>query len=590
MRFGMWRTTLKSAAFSVGMRVVTLIVCTLIGEALLRAADGYRLTTVRSIPTRSSEAQGLAAQRRDVARQYVGAIPLAQGMRREWFELSPPLPSARGADPALGEAAARFTAAGVGSDAAHMFNWQFVRGRLCSDRPFLDFPGFIFLFDPPQGSEYPRYRFPRDAVTGGGLVTNQFGWRGAAIAFQKPARTIRLAFVGASTTANNHAYPFSYPELAGFWLGLWLRELDPELRVEVINAGREGITSTDIAAIVRDEVLPMQPDIVVYYEGANQFVNWSLIRERHPGRPRIWVLDILSYAQPYSATVERVSQLVRFGADLQAFLPSFEARLQGTEPIKPPYEVVWPADVDEQDPPLAHPNLPSNLSTIVRDLDDMQVRLRGEGGDFVLSSFFWLVFEGMRLDPVRNRMLFDYLNTLYHPFRYREMARFAAFQNRVLQKFAAWRDIHFVDVAGVMPPDPNLFFDAVHATYDGIRLHAWFVAQQLAPLLGQRIAQGRLPRAPGSGRAPSRVPRARAHRDDRLQGGGSAGVGGRRSQDLCDRACHSTLMHDVGRESIESPPVNPARRHSCSPGAVPDPALPCAAGSCRSPAPRCRCP
>ena len=59
------------------------------------------------------------------------------------------------------------------------------------------------------------------------------------------------------------------------------------------------------------------------------------------------------------------------------------------------------------------PKLPSNLSIILRDLADMQVRVRDGGGDFVLSSFFWLVFEGMRLDPVRDRMLFDYLNTHY---------------------------------------------------------------------------------------------------------------------------------------------------------------------------------
>jgi len=292
MRFGVSRTKLKSAAASVGIPVATFIVGCLIGEALLRHVDGYRLTTLRLIP-QAFEVEGLALQRRDVARLYVGSIPLAPGMRTEWFELSPPPLSARpDVDPVLKEAAARFTAAGVGPDSIHVFNWQFVRDRLCSDRHFQNFPGFIFLFDPPQDREYPRYRFPREAVASSGLVTNQFGWRGAAIAFQKPARTIRLAFVGASTTVANHAYPFSYPELAGFWLNLWLGELDPTVRVEVINAGREGITSTDIAAIVRDEVLPMEPDIVVYYEGANQFVNWDIIRERHPGRLRLWVLVV----------------------------------------------------------------------------------------------------------------------------------------------------------------------------------------------------------------------------------------------------------------------------------------------------------
>jgi hypothetical protein len=497
MRLGISRQRLTSALAAAGVTVATAITCLLIGEGVFRHLDGYRLMTVRLV-ARATEIEGLALQRRDVAREHVGSVALAPGMRSEWFERSPPPPAPAGRrdpDPVLMEAGTRFTAAGVGSDAVHVFNWQFVRGRLCSDPPFAKFPGFIFLFDPPQGSEFPRYRFPRAAVTPGGLVTNQFGWRGAPLALQKPPRTIRLAFVGASTTVNNHAYPFSYPELVGFWLGLWLRELDPDLGIEVINAGREGINSNDIAAIVRDEVLPAQPDLVVYYEGANQFAGWDIIRQRHPGRLRLWIMGALSHAQPYSAIVERVSQLVRFGANLPAFLPTFEAPLPGSEPVKPPYQVIWPADVDEQDPPLAHPRLPSNLSIILRDLDDMQARVRSEGGDFVLSSFFWLVFEGMQLDPVRDRMLFDYLNTQYHPFRYREMARLAAFQNRVLRKFADARDLTFLDVAGAMPRDPNLFFDPVHATYDGVRLHAWFVAQQLAPLLRQRIAQGRLPRA-----------------------------------------------------------------------------------------------
>ena len=105
-------------------------------------------------------------------------------------------------DPVLKEATARFEATGAGPDALHVFNWQFVRDRLCSSPRFDNFPGFIFLFDPSQRSEFPRYRFPRAAVSPYGLVTNQFGWRGAALEFQKPARTIRLAFVGASTTVN----------------------------------------------------------------------------------------------------------------------------------------------------------------------------------------------------------------------------------------------------------------------------------------------------------------------------------------------------------------------------------------------------
>ena len=43
------------------------------------------------------------------------------------------------------------------------------------------------------------------------------------------------------------------------------------MRFETINAAREAIKSPDIHAIVRDEVLPLAIDYLVYYEGANQF-------------------------------------------------------------------------------------------------------------------------------------------------------------------------------------------------------------------------------------------------------------------------------------------------------------------------------
>jgi hypothetical protein len=164
------------------------------------------------------------------------------------------------------------------------------------------------------------------------------------------------------------------------------------------------------------------------------------------------------------------------------------------EPAKSAYRLEWPTDVDESDPPLDHPELPLNLSTILRDLADMRLRTVEAGGELVLSSFFWLVYDGMRLDPVRDRILADYLNVTFAPYRYRDMERFADFQNRTFRKFAASNNIPFLEIAAMMPRDPALFSDAIHATYGGVRLHAWIVAQQLATMLAQRLAEHRLPR------------------------------------------------------------------------------------------------
>jgi hypothetical protein len=286
---------------------------------------------------------------------------------------------------------------------------------------------------------------------------------------------------------NNHSFLFSYPELAGSFLDKWAQAMFG-VRVEIINAGREGILSTDIAAVVRDEVLPLEPDLVVYYEGGNQFNPGSIVRlSNDPGPPPNLSADVpdpdVGYFGRRSAWVRRAQEL------LSTVLP---------EPRKPAYEVVWPSDVDEFDPPLSHRNLPAGLSTIMKDLDAINAAVVGSGGELVASSFFWLVYDGMKLDSVRHRYLYTYLNDTYYPYRYRDMERLAAFQNRVLEKFAADRDLLFMDIAATMPRDPNLFIDAVHATDVGVRLHAWMVAQKLAPWLRERIENGRLPRPPRS--------------------------------------------------------------------------------------------
>lgn len=70
------------------------------------------------------------------------------------------------------------------------------------------------------------------------------------------------------------------------------------------------------------------------------------------------------------------------------------------------------------------------------------------------------------------------------------MARLAAFQNRVFQKYANVHDLPFIDVAGQMPHDPYLFFDAIHTVYDGSRIRAWIAAQRLADVMGPALRAG----------------------------------------------------------------------------------------------------
>jgi hypothetical protein len=452
-------------------------------ELAFRAIDHYELWSVRISRVAGFEPVTAAA------RTYAAQVPLAAGMKREWFDLSPPSIRTRPPNPEFMRIAGRYADSGLTFELFHVYNSAFIGQRDCSDPFFKRIPGFAFIYDSPAGSEYPRYRFPLYDVTPQGLVTNQFGWRGVPLLLRKPSNTIRIAFVGASTTVNSHRFPFSYPELAGFWLNLWAQEVFGA-RVEIINAGREGIISTDIAAVVRDEVLPLEPDLVVYYEGGNQFHPGTVIKpDGDPGPPPRRVLPTPVYLGPVVAFLDAHSALWRRVWEF------WHAGLEPlAEPSKPDYEVSWPPDVNEFDPPLGHNNLPVSLTSIIRDLDHIRTVVAMSGGDLAVSSFFWLVYDGMKLDPVRNRFLFYYLNDLYFPYRYRDMERLAAFQNRTLRKFAETRGLPFLDIAGALPRDPDMFDDAVHAKYGGVRLHAWIVAQMLAPLLRKRIVSGQLPR------------------------------------------------------------------------------------------------
>jgi hypothetical protein len=471
---------LAAAGFSALLLILSLIAA----ELFVRWLDGYRVASVRL-----SAEQSLKIISAD---PFVARLPVADGMSREWFQLSPQrVTGSTKPAPNLSEVIARYVAAGIGSESEHVFSRGFVDATFCTGDAFRRLHS-VFLFDAPDGGRYPRYRFPLNSALYSGLVTNQFGWRGPPIELAKAPRTIRLAFLGASTTVNNHGFPFSYPELSVFWLNKWAKALNLGVEIELINAAREGAISTDMAAVARDEVLPLEPDLVVYYEGSNQLDLGYLARfpggvlpvRGEPGATadvRRYFAGAAAMVAPYSAVFTRLANALGDVGEV-------------AEPQKPAYEAAWPHDVDEFDPPLGHARLPSNLTTILHDLDDIRTHVAGQGGELVVSSFFWLAWDGMKLNLPRQKTIFDSLNTTYWPYRYRELERIAAFQNRVFEKFARTNNLPFIDVASSIPREPDLFDDGIHAKYEGVRLHAWIAAQQLAPILLKRIRDNVLPR------------------------------------------------------------------------------------------------
>ncbi|SJZ41878.1 hypothetical protein SAMN02745126_00976 [Enhydrobacter aerosaccus] len=467
--------------------ITSILLSTVVAEVVVRGIDGLPLFAV-PLP----EGVGVAAtsQQRD-------EIPLASGVSRDWFfDDPPPLPNrtaTREDWQRLFNDVRNHPATYAPFRPADIFKaWNSVfAGDPCRNSFLKHAPGMLYLYDPPDERRVPPYRFLPDVTTPLGLVTNQIGWRGPPIVEPRAPNTIRIVFVGASTTVDGHHLPFSYPEYVGYWLNVWAKAKKLNVRFEALNAGRESITSTDIAEIVRTEVVPLRPDLVVYYEGHNQFwlptvfpdmpQNGDIVRPTLPiETPPSWLL---------AAT--RFSDLAR---RIQAAIGYTGSNLDGREWPKPDYKIVMPAGLDEKNPDIADPRLPLHLDTILHDLDQIRGDLAGIDSELALSSFVWMVKDGLVLNPIRDKYILEDLNISEYPARYRDIVRLAAFQNRVFEKYAAEHHLPFIDVAHDMPLDPTLFQDAIHNTAGGVRTRAWVVLQYLIPVVERHLASGAWPK------------------------------------------------------------------------------------------------
>lgn len=129
------------------------------------------------------------------------------------------------------------------------------------------------------------------------------------------------------------------------------------------------------------------------------------------------------------------------------------------------------------------------MSTTLADLDRIRAELASIGSELALSSFKYHVRDGLILDPIRNQGLHTQLNISLFPLTYRELEELVRFQNQAYAKYARLHAIPFIDVAKNMPDESDLYTDAAHFTYGGVRLHAWIVLQSLVPLIERKLAE-----------------------------------------------------------------------------------------------------
>ena len=107
--------------------------------------------------------------------------------------------------------------------------------------------------DPDTGEEFP-------------VTINSHGFRGEDYSIERTLGTVRIVTLGASST---FGYYDRDDETYPYFLEQRLNQGSRERRYEVINLGMPHLTSWEILALFEAEALQLEPDVVTFYEGAN---------------------------------------------------------------------------------------------------------------------------------------------------------------------------------------------------------------------------------------------------------------------------------------------------------------------------------
>jgi hypothetical protein len=130
-----------------------------------------------------------------------------------------------------------------------------------------------FYRDPQTG-----LRLPVPNSTQGKIRINSLGFRSPEIPVPKPPGTVRLAFLGSSTTFD------LYVDNASTWPHLVTQAIQaayPTCRVDYINAGVPGFSSLRMLTYYRAYVSKLEPDIVVLLTTDTHVALSTLARRKH---------------------------------------------------------------------------------------------------------------------------------------------------------------------------------------------------------------------------------------------------------------------------------------------------------------------
>jgi len=295
---------------------------------------------------------------------------------------------------------------------------------------------------PSTGVRDPMLTYDRDAdlyvprpgyeVRGSNIhiKINSLGFRGDEFTREKPARTVRIACLGASTTfgaeasSNHTTWPHRLQEK--------LQAAYPDVKIEVINASVGGYVAADNVKVMRHRVLPLDPDLVIYYEANNEIVKDTRELASREG------LVTNAGPSPMAARLARYSLMFDLAYKNLAIL----AGGRGT-----PARKIDRVPVD----------LPDHF---IGELDDMRQALAGRNVPLVLSTFLVKYRRGQpRPTQIANADVAFY----YMPWMSIDgMLDAMDVYNGAILRYAKDRNLPVVDDREAVPPDSAHYSDCMH--------------------------------------------------------------------------------------------------------------------------------
>ena len=288
---------------------------------------------------------------------------------------------------------------------------------------------------------------------------NALGFRGDDVSPIKPENVFRIGAVGGSTTYSSDVedYRHSYP----FQLGAYLHEQGFD-QIEVVNAGVGGYTSHQTLINLQLRVLPVQPDLVIFYQGYNDIHSrlvypFSKYQGDNSGyvvprispviMPSFWEYSTalramgihLGLTKPHSAI-----DLYYYSPASTSYWEDFTRQWRRGEYPSGIFVEVSAIEMLENNPPIH----------FERNVENMLATVSSQGADALLVTFI----TSTEFDVARVASE-EYILALRQ-------------HNEVTRKIAASTETPIFDLASIFPDDPKLFTDGRHMTLEGNQIRA----------------------------------------------------------------------------------------------------------------------